>query len=596
MTKVYQRMAELDSTPKSIQTLYGWYTQDRLFVNRRYQRKLVWTLEEKQRLVESLLKRYPVPAIILAERPSDGNYEIIDGLQRLHSIVSFIENSFTTVEGKYFDVAQFPTAKDRLDRGQFTVLDDRMTTSAEEVSLILDYTLAISVMRGSADDEIDDVFGRINTYGHQLSDQERRQAGVQDQFSELVRTLACNLRGDASDDVLALGDMPSISVDLPMTKHGYGIKADEIFWVRQGILRSTDLRDSLDEQCLADIASCIVGGQLIERSKDALDRVYNGNEPENARIESAIQVYGSDKLMAEIKHCINELLVVMSDGSPVKMKNVIFTKQNANGFPATFATIVIAVHEALIGEKKKISNYAGLRTALSNLVDHIDTGKGSTATVKRRKNINVVKGLISSSLVHSDLKEVYGSHTAIDIDNMIRRSQVETAGYELKQGILRLDATRGVDSNVFDKVIKTLCAIANIGPHHSGGAVIIGVSDDDKDAARIKTLDGISPIVVGWRKVVGIQREVRSLGETTEQYFSRWKTAIRSSGLSNPLRDEVLSRIDYHDYYGLGLIVISVPKQNELSYVGDETYTRESDETVRVTGAKSITELGKRFT
>ncbi|WP_032364188.1 DUF262 domain-containing protein [Rhodococcoides fascians] len=588
-------MAELDSTPKSVQTLYGWYSQNRLFVNRRYQRKLVWTLEEKQRLIESLMKRYPVPAIILAERPSDGNYEIIDGLQRLHSIVSFIENSFTTTDGKYFDVAQFPTAKDRLDKGQFLVPEDPLTTSAEEVSLILDYTLAISVMRGSEDDEIDDVFGRINTYGHQLSDQERRQAGVQDQFSALVRTLACNLRGDASDDVLTLGDMPSISVDLPMTKHGYGIKADEIFWVQQGILRSTDLRDSLDEQCLADIASCIVGGKLIERSKDALDRVYNGAEPENARIESALQVYGADKLIAEIKHCINELLVTMAAGTPQKMKKVIFEKQNANGFPATFATIVIAVHESLIGEKKKIADHAGLRTSLNNLNKHIDTGKGSTATLKRRRNIDSVKGIISSNLIASDLKEVYGSNTAIDIDNMIRRSQAETASYELKQGILRLDSDRNIDPSIFDKVIRTVCAISNIGPHHSGGAVIVGVADDDKDSARIKTLDGISPILKGWRNIVGIQREVRILGETTEEYFARWKNAIRNSGLSSPLKDDVLSRIDYHDYFGLGLVVISVPRQSDLSYVGDETYTRESDETVHVTGAKSIADLAKRF-
>lgn len=588
-------MAELDSTPKSVQTLYSWYTQNRLFVNRRYQRKLVWTLEEKQRLIESLLKKYPVPAIILAERPSDGNYEIIDGLQRLHSIVSFIENSFTTIDGKYFDVAQFPTAKDRLDREQFTTPDDPLTTSAEEVSLVLDYTLAISVMRGSADEEIDDVFGRINTYGHQLSDQERRQAGVQDQFSALVRTLACNLRGDASDDVIMLGDMPSISVDLPMTKHGYGIKADETFWVQQGILRSTDLRDSMDEQCLADIASCIVGGQLIERSKDALDRVYNVAESENSRIESAIQVYGSDKLAEEIKYCINELLVSMAAGTPEKMKNLIFERQNSNGFPATFATIVIAVHESLIGEKKKISDHATLSASLSNLNKHIDTGKGSTATAKRRRNIDIVKAIISGSLVASDLKEVYGSNTAIDIDNMIRRSQVETASYELKQGILRLSATRDVDPNIFSKVVNTICAIANIGPHHSGGAVIIGVSDDDRDAARIKILDSTSSIVCGRRNVVGVQREVKILDETTEEYFSRWKNGIRNSSLSSPLKDEVLSRIDYHDYYGLGLIVISVPKQSELSYVGEETYTRESDETKHVTGAKSIADLVRRF-
>ena len=68
--------------------------------------------------------------------------------------------------------------------------------------------------------------------------------------------------------------MPSISVDLPMTKHGYSVVADETFWVRQGILRSTDLRDSMDEQCLADMTASIISGSVIERSKDTLDGIY----------------------------------------------------------------------------------------------------------------------------------------------------------------------------------------------------------------------------------------------------------------------------------------------------------------------------------
>ena len=94
-------MAELDSSPKSIQTLYGWYADTKLWVNRRYQRKLVWTLEEKQRLVESILKGYPVPAVLLAEREA-GDYEVIDGLQRLYTLMSFIETSFGTLEGRAF--------------------------------------------------------------------------------------------------------------------------------------------------------------------------------------------------------------------------------------------------------------------------------------------------------------------------------------------------------------------------------------------------------------------------------------------------------------------------------------------------------------
>ena len=61
-------MATLSSEPTSIQSIYNWYREGRLFVNRRYQRKLVWTLEEKQKLIDSILKDYPIPAILLAEK------------------------------------------------------------------------------------------------------------------------------------------------------------------------------------------------------------------------------------------------------------------------------------------------------------------------------------------------------------------------------------------------------------------------------------------------------------------------------------------------------------------------------------------------
>lgn len=51
------KMSELVSQPTSVQSAYTLYREDKLFVNRRYQRKLVWTLEEKQKLIESILKK-----------------------------------------------------------------------------------------------------------------------------------------------------------------------------------------------------------------------------------------------------------------------------------------------------------------------------------------------------------------------------------------------------------------------------------------------------------------------------------------------------------------------------------------------------------
>jgi hypothetical protein len=361
-------MAELVSQPTSIQSVYTWYADDKLYVNRRYQRKLVWTLEEKQKLIESILKKYPVPAILIAERDNaPGTYEIIDGLQRLQAIMSFIETAFSTIDDKYFDLQHFPTAKSRADEGLFVPNPSQTNISQREVSTILDYTLALSVMRNATEAEINDVFDRINSFGRRLSDQERRQSGVQNDFSNMVRKIACTLRGDSTADVLLLRSMPSISIDLPMTKHGYAIPADEVFWVNQGILRSTDLRDSMDEQCIADIAACVTNGELIERSKDALDDIYKLGSPESDKISNALEVYGSEKFAEEFKFCIDEIIKVCTEGRPEKLRDIVFKTRTTNPFPSVFASLLIAFHELIIKEGKKIANYAGIREAIIDL-------------------------------------------------------------------------------------------------------------------------------------------------------------------------------------------------------------------------------------
>ena len=66
-----------DPRGMSVQEGYRLYREQSLFVNRRYQRKLVWTEPEKARLIESILSGFPIPLILLAERSRSGKYEII---------------------------------------------------------------------------------------------------------------------------------------------------------------------------------------------------------------------------------------------------------------------------------------------------------------------------------------------------------------------------------------------------------------------------------------------------------------------------------------------------------------------------------------
>ena len=83
---------ELSIRSESVQRIYNFYTNKRFYVNRRYQRKLVWSIEEKKAFIDSLLQGFPVPIILLAETDKDSEpvYEIIDGMQRLNAVIKRI--------------------------------------------------------------------------------------------------------------------------------------------------------------------------------------------------------------------------------------------------------------------------------------------------------------------------------------------------------------------------------------------------------------------------------------------------------------------------------------------------------------------------
>ena len=97
----------------SIQEAYREYADRNFRVNRQYQRKLVWGLDEKRRLIDSILKGYPIPLILLATRVDEtgtNTYEIPDGMQRLNAVFSYIENMYD-LNGFRFNVEQLARAK-----------------------------------------------------------------------------------------------------------------------------------------------------------------------------------------------------------------------------------------------------------------------------------------------------------------------------------------------------------------------------------------------------------------------------------------------------------------------------------------------------
>src|SRR5436190_14538105 len=71
-----------------------------LVVNPEYQRGVVWTAAQKKRLVDSVLRGYPIPIIYLHHiRHEVGSlvserFEVIDGQQRITAMAEYHEGAF----------------------------------------------------------------------------------------------------------------------------------------------------------------------------------------------------------------------------------------------------------------------------------------------------------------------------------------------------------------------------------------------------------------------------------------------------------------------------------------------------------------------
>lgn len=155
----------------SVQEIYRRYRENQIIVNRKYQRKLVWTVDEKACLIDSILKGYPIPLILFAEfTGKDGKvqYEILDGMQRLNAIVCFIEGEYS-VNSRYFDISQLARAKQAEDEGLFCGYHGDSIFDPTVCANFLDYQLAVTSYKADKEENIFEIFQRINSGGHQLS-------------------------------------------------------------------------------------------------------------------------------------------------------------------------------------------------------------------------------------------------------------------------------------------------------------------------------------------------------------------------------------------------------------------------------------------
>jgi len=124
--------------------------------NPTYQRSAVWKAGQKQLLIDSILRKIDIPKLYLRETSSNGfSYEIIDGQQRMRTLWEFLSNKFRLseeAEGVFVGEKLFEVAECTYDK----------LPSKVRVERIHKFTLDVVIIQQATEDEIADLFFRLN--------------------------------------------------------------------------------------------------------------------------------------------------------------------------------------------------------------------------------------------------------------------------------------------------------------------------------------------------------------------------------------------------------------------------------------------------
>ena len=158
--------------------------------NPEYQRGAVWTPDQQKKLIDSVMRGYPLPIIYLHYNKksiagmTQESYDIIDGQQRMDALHLFTEGAFPlfTADGKKAKFPKFLQSKPCPWGGKYF-----QGLPEELKSRLLDTELPVAHVKTDEYHEVRDLFVRLQS-GFPLNAQEKRDA-YPGQFADFILRL-----------------------------------------------------------------------------------------------------------------------------------------------------------------------------------------------------------------------------------------------------------------------------------------------------------------------------------------------------------------------------------------------------------------------
>lgn len=216
-----------------IKGLIELYEQNRLILNPPYQRNEIWSMSAKKLLIDSIVKGYALPNFFFLDK-GKGVYEVVDGQQRIRTIINFYKGLFPFGKRDFYDKEKFP--------------------------MFLRYKLVLFILiKSDKDENIEDFYTRVNSTGMKLNRPELKKAEFYNtRFLNLIETLA------ASEKFVSLELFSDKSLE---RMNDVDFTSELLSIIKNGI---TDKKDAVDKMYESDITAL-----EYEQLSEEFDRVIN---------------------------------------------------------------------------------------------------------------------------------------------------------------------------------------------------------------------------------------------------------------------------------------------------------------------------------
>ena len=163
----------VDSYPMSIGEVMNLYKDGELDVHPEFQRFFRWDEEQKTKLIESVLLGIPIPPIFVSQK-TNGTWDVIDGQQRLSTILQFL-HVLKKDDGTQYGPLILRSTKFLPSLGGVCWDDENLFLPEQKITFKRE-KLYFTIIKETAENDASkyEMFQRLNTGGTHLSAQEIR--------------------------------------------------------------------------------------------------------------------------------------------------------------------------------------------------------------------------------------------------------------------------------------------------------------------------------------------------------------------------------------------------------------------------------------